>query len=367
MDSRMRGDSVSSQSTDGSNNPQLSSSGTTGTSSSSITTPGILASPEQNFNSPPLKTPELDMLSNFEEGEEGLPLQYPEQNNGLQGRRRPQAPLDINIRSISSHAQAEALVQAAQQSIFEMADQLPMQDDASRSAGLSPGWTPLSAKLAAYGESLAIKRRLEEEEERRGRDERQSTGADTKSPPRSPSPQCDGGKFRRHGINRQASLGLKPSGTVEREPRRPRTSGDGPLDELSSNRAQDTIPHTHRPSHSLSSQSSHITNETSLPRDHARANPRPALPPSHSFVEYADPLHLHAPDTELDVSSFENVADTSPPPHKAGQARDIASATKLTRMGFSATTTASLPRPPATTKPRFGGLKSLMQTIKGKP
>ena len=59
---------------------------------------------------------------------------------------RSHVPTDINIHSISSHAQAEALVQPAQQSILDM--------EAEADIVLS------SVKLAAYSENLALERQL---------------------------------------------------------------------------------------------------------------------------------------------------------------------------------------------------------------
>jgi len=76
---------------------------------------------------------------------------------------RSRVPTDINIRSISSHVQAEALVQCAQQSIFDMEAEEDFEP-------LSSGLTPLSAKLAAYDESLALERRLKRAEEERNGD-----------------------------------------------------------------------------------------------------------------------------------------------------------------------------------------------------
>lgn len=60
-----------------------------------------------------------------------------------------------------------------------------------------------------------------------------------------------------------------------------------------------------------------------------------------------------------------STAPMTPTRDKRDLARQVASASKLTRMGFS-------PSPPkadpnAQTKRGFGGLKSLMQTLKGKP
>ena len=88
-------------------------------------------------------------------------------------------PLDIDIRAISSHAQAEALVQRAQKDILDLQNvdiELPglvvgstgssVLGSLGNVATLPSGRTPLSAKLAAYGESLAIERRFKEREER---------------------------------------------------------------------------------------------------------------------------------------------------------------------------------------------------------
>ncbi|KAG9316415.1 hypothetical protein JVU11DRAFT_2449 [Chiua virens] len=72
--------------------------------------------------------------------------------------RRLHFPSNINISTISSHAQAEELVQRTQQSILNMEQYL--EKDSQK--GSETGRTPLSAKLAAYGESLAIERRLKE-------------------------------------------------------------------------------------------------------------------------------------------------------------------------------------------------------------
>ena len=83
--------------------------------------------------------------------------------------RRARGPMDIDIHQISSHAQAEALVQRAQQRILAMTEEF--EDDEVKTFGinLGEGHTPLSAKLAAYGESLAIERKFKEEEERKRR------------------------------------------------------------------------------------------------------------------------------------------------------------------------------------------------------
>jgi hypothetical protein len=69
---------------------------------------------------------------------------------------RSHVPTDINIHSISSHAQAEALVQPAQQSILDM--------EAEADIVLS------SVKLAAYSENLALERQLKRAGEERNGD-----------------------------------------------------------------------------------------------------------------------------------------------------------------------------------------------------
>ncbi|PIL33844.1 hypothetical protein GSI_03550 [Ganoderma sinense ZZ0214-1] len=123
-------------------------------------------------------------------------------------------PLDIDIRAISSHAQAEALVQRAQKDILDLQNvdiELPgllVGSAGSSSTGvgslgsvttLPSGRTPLSAKLAAYGESLAIERRFKEKEDRE-RERELATGRD-----------------------------LDGLGPMPRSPTRPRASGETPV------------------------------------------------------------------------------------------------------------------------------------------
>ncbi|KAI0708182.1 hypothetical protein C8T65DRAFT_609659 [Cerioporus squamosus] len=103
---------------------------------------------------------------------------YQSRSRAMSPQRMRAPPLDIDIRAISSHAQAEALVQRAQKSILDREDvdiELPGLGLVNGSAGatgaptagaVGGGRTPLSAKLAAYGESLAIERRFKEREER---------------------------------------------------------------------------------------------------------------------------------------------------------------------------------------------------------
>lgn len=83
-------------------------------------------------------------------------------NTGSMNGRRMHTPFEIDIASISTHAQAEALVEKARKEVLELAS---LEDQDIVSAAGSDGRTPLSARLAAYGESLALERRLRESEQ----------------------------------------------------------------------------------------------------------------------------------------------------------------------------------------------------------
>ncbi|KAF7981934.1 hypothetical protein HWV62_30709 [Athelia sp. TMB] len=209
-ETRQRGGSVSSTSTNNTDaNPQLSwSSSTTGTGSSIATSGGsTLVGP----SSP-----------------------------GISGRRA-HVPVDIDIRSISSHAQAEALVQAAQQSILEM--DISGSGKGSGLSGLpSPlfdgdeltGRSPLSARLAAYGETLALERRLKRAEEEKIAKEKEGEAEDAptlilfaRDKESQRSPRAIGGR-------KLAGTDTSPKPTNAsrariRQPRRPNTSESGTL------------------------------------------------------------------------------------------------------------------------------------------
>ena len=179
VDNRGRGDSISSTSTADSYNPQLSVSGTTSGSggSDTVTTPVLVTTSVVHIHSSPKRNQGHLVMEGLQEG--GLSISDIKSGNtnatiGIPVRheRRYHVPPDISISSISSHAQAEALVQKAQQDILEMA-----LDSETSSATGSTGRSPLSARLAAYGESLALERRLREqktaEEDRSASTERQ--------------------------------------------------------------------------------------------------------------------------------------------------------------------------------------------------
>lgn len=83
--------------------------------------------------------------------------------------KRSQAPPGIDIRSISTHAQAEALVARAQRRVLDQSDDLDEQEIKTLGLNVGDGHTPLSARLAAYGESLVIEKKFKEEEEKKRR------------------------------------------------------------------------------------------------------------------------------------------------------------------------------------------------------
>ena len=129
--------------------------------------------------------------------------------------RRAHSPLDIEIAHISSHAQAEALVEKTRQDILDLAS----------SQDPNAGPTPLSARLAALGETLALERKLREQE-------KLTVGSNESLQVPKPSPL--GQSFdnltpidRRHGVERQHSLETKPRAKTRvkaKDPRRPSTA-----------------------------------------------------------------------------------------------------------------------------------------------
>jgi hypothetical protein len=123
---RTRGDSISSMSTNRSTVPLMTSSSTSSASKSSVNpTPGS----DETYPIVPTAKPHE---STFPESAMSV------DDHTISPYRMhliPRRPLDIDIRSISSHAQAEALVQRAQHAIMDMTDELtvmpyPVQDRA---------------------------------------------------------------------------------------------------------------------------------------------------------------------------------------------------------------------------------------------
>ncbi|KAI9572115.1 hypothetical protein HD554DRAFT_2015379 [Boletus coccyginus] len=155
-ESRLRGDSVSSASTTAtaSTYPQSSSSDATW----SVATPSTPQLP----GSPRIRP----ALGEYEGDAEEIREIHPQ-------RQHP--PLDIDISAISSHAQAEELVRRTQESILNMEQYL----EQNVKKDSETGRTPLSAKLAAYGESLAIERRLKEKATAQTPEQRADVGHST--------------------------------------------------------------------------------------------------------------------------------------------------------------------------------------------
>ena len=209
-DTRNRGDSLSSDSS--TSNPQLSFTSSSGTSQL-VSTPGNAS----------IFAQDSDKTMSFVHEEVLEPVQ--DYKGGL-NERRAHVPLDIDITSISSHAEAEALVERARREALDWAS---TPDFSPPSSGT--GRSPLSARLAAYGESLALERKLREQKEQRGsswKDVQSRNAPSLVLSPLTSIPILKGPD----GVERQLSLEDKPS--VERvrrhkDPRRPSTADGGTL------------------------------------------------------------------------------------------------------------------------------------------
>ncbi|KAG5646227.1 hypothetical protein DXG03_004054 [Asterophora parasitica] len=391
-DNRSRGDSVSSTSTtDSRNNPQLSIGGTTsGSGSDTVTTPWLSSPGRDEFlevasDSSPARN--LGGLIIEHESAEPSDLKTNDTNGvttHVLSERRHHIPPEINISSISSHAQAEALVQKAQQDILEMA----------HSSGLTPttgstGRSPLSARLAAYGESLALERKLREEKEEQ---ERRALG-DRSEIPLHGEPFVGNGAFtttntgRRNGVERQHSLEHRPRRpkltSRTKDPKRPSTAeGLSPRSSDLAGRFYQTSQSASRfgtspTSNSLAEQDTASSDEqdsTTTPSKSAtlptpltkrESSPGPARAtrsrtplPDRDDGQLSRISSLECPDTDTELGPSLLRVSTAPHPPTRGK-----TATKLTRMGFP-------PMEQARTVPpgnkRFGAIRSLVQTLKGK-
>lgn len=157
LDNRVRGNSMSSMITDSSGYP-----------SSSVPTPALQQS---NLPTPYVVSPSVGQADLPSPGEimgEKKDLAVVSVT-AASPAKRARGPLDIDIRSISSHAQAEALVQHTQRRILAGNESSDEEDVKTLGINLNDGHTPLSAKLAALGESLAIERKFKEEAEKKKR------------------------------------------------------------------------------------------------------------------------------------------------------------------------------------------------------
>ncbi|PFH52084.1 hypothetical protein AMATHDRAFT_57929 [Amanita thiersii Skay4041] len=279
-------------------------------------------------------------------------------HNSFNGR----SAFEIDISSISSHAQAEALVQQAQQEILEM-EELEILGSAN------VGNTPLSARLAAYGESLALERRLREEMQR-CRVAVAAVDEGTFSRVAVPIIPSALHNKRRPGhidkITRQHSLddrlGYKRE-KIQRQSsvQRPSTAEEDEHGLPVSGKVYGQYQQDTRPATALGyiygdelqtdnrGQSEFDILDDDLDYSRSKLNPMDSL---DTGVDFGSSLHR---------VSTAPLAGTTHNRTKFEQAR---SATKLTKMGFAPTEQANRVVP---AQPRmFSGLKHLMQTFKGK-
>ncbi|PPQ93667.1 hypothetical protein CVT25_012726 [Psilocybe cyanescens] len=387
-DGRNRGDSLSSNSTSDSRGNVLMNSSSTGGSGPSVgvASPGVFDSsvlPSDSYEGYTMHPGDKQKPH----GSPAVPINIPGLNE-----RRAHSPLDIDITSISSHAQAEALVERARQEVLDFAN---AQDGSPLTGNI--GRTPLSARLAAYGESLALERKLREQKE--GETVRQDSVQDSAPPPNNDLPDVEqnlqppiSNPKGREGVERQLSLEAKASSPRPKrrpkDPRRPSTA-----EGLSSNK-QDAFfsgrSFSHQSSHSTSTSIpsysiTPLTKDDNVNQSRSLGNVNvpplrsgtgePSLAASASVL--VEPLSrassIDEADTETDsVPTLHRVTPTIP--SSRGKREQVRSAKKLTKMGIPVTeqaAAASRTAPPATsgtppTTKRFG-IKSIMQTLKGKP
>ncbi|KAF5388779.1 hypothetical protein D9757_005618 [Collybiopsis confluens] len=363
IDSRLRGDSISSTSTaDSGMNPSLSASATTSGSGGSGAIPTPMISPEGGSYLTLASAPDSWRIKNVREnigpsealgddyrtGLDAGPVQAA--GDGLEGRRVP-SELDL----IESHAQAEALVQRTQQDI------LAAHADGQGSSGMDS--MPLSARLAALGASLELERRLREQRK-----------AEELKAPGTAASLGDAGSSIRTEILRQASLDqLSKSYSSQNEVRRPHANSEGSRIGTLTN-FYPSIPERAKPTHHPSLSASVV--ETSSPAlkpdadsptmsfNGRRTRSRTPDPENNlSRISSLDGLDVETADTELGPPLYRvSTAPNSSYSARDRRERELASVTKLTRMGFSPSEIAHARVAPPK---RFGGLKSLMQTWKG--
>jgi len=144
--------------------------------------------------------------------------------------------LGVDISSISTHAQAEALVEHFSQQVMEFAS---LNEQELEFEPGHDGRTPLSARLAAYGESLALARRLKELEDgggsvasgvtaRSALMNEESIGADANAMNLSDSSEHSGSYTRSvgglKGMPSPRSVGVSLNGVVGHQKKSPRPS-----------------------------------------------------------------------------------------------------------------------------------------------
>lgn len=316
-ESRLRGDSISSMDTTGtmSTNPPSSSSDAVWS----------LGTPDTPHLSPhPIIVPTPGEMSS----DNGLVREAHEPH------RAEPLVLDIDVSDISSYAQAEELVQRTQQSIMNMAQHF----DANTTRDTGTGRTPLSAKLAAYGESLAIERRLKEA----GTSDRQD-GVGIK-------------RVHHRGRSSVTSVRLLTPDTAISRTR----SADVAMNEDTSVKEHEVYGGRASRTASVSSRDNHPTLGDT--KRFLYTPPRSRTPKLDVDPDFNDGLSLsHISSTHAMRFSRNRGRDADP----------TRSAQKLSRMGFS-TVDGWQPSPFKSEVSRsppkhfFGGIRTLMQSLQGK-
>ncbi|TDL17141.1 hypothetical protein BD410DRAFT_582526 [Rickenella mellea] len=289
--------------------------------------------------------------------------------------------LDLDLHTVSSRAEAEALVQKTQASILQLAESMP---DGERSPEIDR--VPLSARLAAYGEVLALERRFakgerqrelwaarsdsEEEGEGGGGEAKVVVGAGSSAygTPRSPRPRVVG--LESPPLSKAGNRVI-PTRSISNPVEYDTSSSDEPPPAV-----VDVVETPPTPVDSKSPQYAKANLRVQSHRSNPSLRPPPPINlslanesvPSLPSITAGAPLTrvstapLQETKTQIDLVS----APEALPKHKG-------SATKLARMGFTAddgNIPVTLPMtPPPSSKAsskRFVGIKSLMLNLKGK-
>ncbi|KAE9408639.1 hypothetical protein BT96DRAFT_970544 [Gymnopus androsaceus JB14] len=296
VDTRLRGDSVSSTSTaDSGFNPSLSASATTSGSGGSGAIPTPMVSPEGSAY-----------------------LNLPSTDFSRSRSHREKVNIPEVVRDDYRDGLEPAPVTRWKASMWITADSMP-----------------LSARLAALGESLELERRLREQKKAEALKVKSATTTESME---------DTSSTTRTEIFRQSSLDQlsRSMPTTQDIIRRPHANSEASRMNNSVIPAFERSKPTHHPSLSAS------------------AAPRSRTPDPDNDLSRISSLEILDVDTELGPS----LCRVSTAPNTSYSARDkrereLASNTKLTRMGFSPNEIGRAP------PKRFGGLKSLMQSLKG--
>jgi len=372
-DKRGRGDSLSSNSTSSENR---SNSHTSSSARGTISTPGLLSV----LASPLLSDQPLD-VKDFDLSTPPDDLSPPAiTTTSSQSTTRSHRPTDVGV--ISTHADAEALVQQTRQDVLEFAD-----NQGISPISISSGRSPLSARLAAYGQSLAIEKKLREKKEASESRFPVLEATTTELPIFLPSPLTSPQRSR-DVMERQHSLRERRTTPRHRrppnDPRRPSTAEGGVYHDyirrIVTDRWDSTVTSTKQAifvresSRSASGQTQTLADvkrdllfeSPSLDREKS-PSPESVRPPLGSQYLQGNYYHreessgrsVDGADTTESDTIEQIIAIPVSDPKK--------SAVKLTRMGYpaeAANINRSTPPPLSTT--RFGAFKTFVQTLRSK-